>query len=61
MFNKVSEREFYNTIGNKDVTISIIEPYPYKVEFRERKSRFLIGYQDKDGTYYLKQNNKKEI
>ena len=52
MFKRVSEEDFYKNIGEQDVVLSVKEPYPYKIEFRLRQNNKLVGYEDRDGTYY---------
>lgn len=54
---KVSEEGFYKGIGDKDVILKVEEPYPYKVIFKMRRSEIVVGYQERDGEYYLRRAN----
>jgi hypothetical protein len=48
----VTDEEFYNVIGPKDVTLSVVGNYPYRTDFKLRHGG-IIGYQDRDSKYYL--------
>ena len=50
---KVSQDAFYDRIGNLDVSVEVVEPHPYKTNFRSKVTRVIVGYEDRDGNYYL--------
>ena len=56
MFEKVSSERFYEGIGDKDVVLEVVEPYPYKTLFKNRRTGTIVGYEDRDGAYYLRKN-----
>lgn len=43
-YRQVSSDEFYDAIGDLDVWLHTIGPWPYKTEFREKSNRRLVGY-----------------
>lgn len=53
----VSEEDFYKAIGEKDVTVTPVGNYPYRTDFRLRNGT-LVGYEDRDGQYYIDENVK---
>lgn len=50
---KVSSERFYQEIGQKDVILEVVEPFPYKIDFKLRRSGKVVGYQDRDSSYYV--------
>ena len=53
MKREVSSEDFYKVIGPLDVVLKLVEPYPYRTLFKMRHSERLVGYEDRNGTYYL--------
>lgn len=53
MPKQVTSEEFYELIGPLDVTLEVQDPYPYKTLFRMRHSRRVVGYEGRDGKYYI--------
>lgn len=53
MARQVTSDDFYNAIGPLDVVLEIKEPYPYKTLFKMRNGGKVVGYEDRDGKYYL--------
>lgn len=58
---KVTNDEFYNKIGERDVVLNVVGNYPYKTEFKLRHDGKLLGViQDHDiaglvaSEYFLK-------
>lgn len=60
MFEKVTSERFYEGIGDKDVILKVEEPYPYKILFKMRRTGTIVGYEDRDGTYYLRRSEDTE-
>ena len=54
MFDEVSSEIFYKKIGIEDVILEVVEPFPYKVLFKRRRTDSVVGYEDRDGKYYIK-------
>ena len=50
---EVTGDEFFEVIGPLNVTLTVLDPYPYKTEFKLKYNHQLVGYQDHDGKYYL--------
>lgn len=50
---EVTRDKFFEVMGPLNVTLTVLEPYPYKTEFRLKYDRHLVGYQDHNGKYYL--------
>ena len=59
MYKKVSQKEFYNFIGEKDVTVTPKGDFPYKTVFALRNGEQIGHIQDHhDGFssyYYIKE------
>ena len=44
MYKKVTAKEFYDKIVQVDAVLTVKEPFPYKVLFKDRHSGHLYGY-----------------